>query len=252
MQLIFATLTLLLLAIPAHAAENGAALPAQTLAPVGGGGGTLGLESAAESQKQPVLGQSNRNTPAKDSQKSIDEALRSLLPLGGAEIKAYKDRVNERDKALSPDPPVLHTRTVMVALEAGSQPITVRTTGNAATSLVFHDFTGQAWPISSVTNGGERFFNLLRPEVPSANLINVVPLMDNGSTSIVLTFQGKDVPLVIRLVCDSLMDKKRSADGMVLFQIRSPGPNAQIPVIAAIKDTESINKRMLQYLLSPR
>lgn len=189
----------------------------------------------AQSLKQPT-------TP----QEIVDESLRMMMPLEKQHIRQYRERVDERERALAPVPPVLRTRTVRVRLEPGAVPSVVYTTANVPTSLVFHDSTGQNWPISSVTNGGAGFFHILRPDVPEANIINAIPVRDYGSAALVVTLQGKDVPLVISLLSDSIKGPDRKADGMVLFQIGHQGPNAAVPVIANIKET--VSSELLAFL----
>lgn len=92
------------------------------------------------------------------------------MPLDESQIQEYRSRSDERDRALLPVSPTLNTRTVRVTLEPGRSPVAVFTTANIATSLVFHDSTGQPWPITSVTNGGPSSFQVLRPELPEGNL----------------------------------------------------------------------------------
>jgi intracellular multiplication protein IcmK len=168
------------------------------------------------------------------------------LPLDDRQIRQYRQRADLRDKALSPAAPSLKTRTVLASLEPGNSPVVVNTTLNVATSLVFHDSTGKAWPISSVTNGAAAFFTILRPEIPEANLLNVIPLRDYGSSTLVVTLAGRDVPLVIRLDSDGIKAPERSADGLVLFRIGHPGPNAEIPSVAGLQET--VTSDMLAFL----
>ncbi len=189
-----------------------------------------------KTDKAKVLGQ---NSQKKDPQDYVDESLELLMPLDENDIMKYRSRATKRSKALSPVAPTLGTRTVLVQLQPGSVPQTVKTTANVATSLVFHDSTGQPWPIASVTNGGSPFYQIFRPETPERNLLNIVPRADNSSASLVVSLQGKDIPLVIRLLSDNIQDVKRVADGMVLFQIKSFGPNAAQPIVRNIRDTVS-------------
>ena len=80
---------------------------------------------------------------------------------------------DQRERALLPVSPLLNSRTVRVSLEPGTAPTSVFTTANIASSLVIHDSTGQPWPITSVTNGGPSFFQVLRPELPDGNLLKI-------------------------------------------------------------------------------
>lgn len=181
-----------------------------------------------------------------DAQKLFQESLRQMLPLGGEQIEEYRSRSDEKEKALQPAPPTLRSRTVRVSLEPGQSAVSVRTTANIATSLVFHDSTGQPWPVTSVTNGGPQAFQVLRPELPEGNLLNVMPLQAYASANLVVTLAKFDIPLVISLKSDSVRSTERTADSMVLFQLAHQGPNAQAPLTKDIKET--VNSDMLSFL----
>jgi intracellular multiplication protein IcmK len=122
----------------------------------------------------------------------------------------------------------------------------VRTTANVATSLVFHDSTGQPWPITSVTNGGPAFFQVLRPELPDGNLLNVMPTQGYGTSTIVVTLEKRDIPLVIRLESDSVRSPERKADALVLIQLAHYGPKASVPIVADIQET--VDSALLAFL----
>ena len=142
--------------------------------------------------------------------------------------------------------PTLNTRTVRVTLEPGRSPVPVHTTANIATSLVFHDSTGQPWPVTSVTNGGPSFFQVLHPELPDGNLLNVMPTQGYATSTLVVTLQDRDIPLVIRLESDSVRAPRRKADALVLFQLAHHGPKAALPIIRDIKETA--DSSMLAFL----
>lgn len=194
-----------------------------------------------------VLGQTKTREPsatpeekakkARDAQALFEESLRQMMPLDEGQIQEYRSRSDERDRALLPVSPALNTRTVRVTLEPGRSPVPVFTTANIATSLVFHDATGQPWPITSVTNGGPSFFQVLRPELPDGNLLNVMPTQGYATSTIVVTLEGRDMPLVVRLESDSVRAPERKADALVLFQLAHHGPKAALPIIRDIKET---------------
>ena len=89
---------------------------------------------------------------AQEAQALFEESLRQMMPLDKEHIQEYRKRSDQRERALLHVSPDLRTRTVRVTLEPGRAPVKVFTTANIATSLVFHDSTGQPWPITSVTN----------------------------------------------------------------------------------------------------
>ena len=200
-------------------------------------------------QQGEVLGQKEATPPAstetaspdakkaQEAQALFEESLRQMMPLNEGQIHEYRERSDQRERALLPVSPSLNSRTARVSLEPGSAPVRVLTTANVATSLVIHDSTGQPWPITSVTNGGPSFFQVLRPDLPDANLLNIMPTQAYGTSTIVVTLEKQDIPLVIRLESDSARSPKRKADALVLFQISAHGPRAKAPVIETIQET---------------
>ena len=162
-----------------------------------GGQGQTVPPANAEAKKQP------------DAQALFQESLRQMMPLDEGQIQEYRERSDQRERALLPIAPALSSRTVRVPLEPGRAPVKVFTTANIATSLLIHDSTGQPWPITSVTNGGPSFFQVLRPELPDGNLLNVMPTQSYGTTTIVVTLEKQDIPLVIRLESDSVRGPER-------------------------------------------
>jgi intracellular multiplication protein IcmK len=183
---------------------------------------------------------------AQEAQALFEESLRQMMPLGEGQIQEYRERSDQRERALLPVSPLLQSRTARVSLEPGGAPVKVFTTANIATSLVFHDSTGQPWPITSVTNGGPNHFQVLRPDLPDGNLLNVMPTQGYGTSTIVVTLEKRDIPLVIRLEADSVRSPKRRADALVLFQLAHHGPKASVPIIENIKETA--DSAMLAFL----
>jgi intracellular multiplication protein IcmK len=242
----FPLLLLLLWAVPALAAEAPATVGTGQQGDVLGQGQTAPAtagQAAAIAEKKP-------ETPAEpkkpDTRALFEESLRQLMPLDEGQIQEYRERSDQRERALLPVSPALSSRTVRVRLEPGAAPVKVRTTANVATSLVFHDSTGQPWPVTSVTNGGPSFFQVLRPELPDGNLLNVMPVQGYGTSTIVVTLEKKDIPLVIRLESDSVRPPERKADALVLFQLAHHGPKAAMPIVENIKETAT--SEMLAFL----
>ena len=216
-------------------ASSGAGQPPQTAAVPGQG------------QQQPGSVAPGAKRQQQDAQALFQESLKQMMPLDEGQIQEYRERSDQRDRALLPASPALNSRTVRVSLEPGSTPVRVFTTANVATSLVVHDSTGQPWPITSVTNGGPSFFQVLRPELPDGNLLNVMPTQGHyGTSTIVVTLEKQDIPLVIRLESDSVRSPERRADALVLFQIAQHGPKAKMPIIDDIKET--VDSAMLAFL----
>ncbi|MDR2503368.1 MAG: DotH/IcmK family type IV secretion protein [Deltaproteobacteria bacterium] len=205
-------------------------------------------ESTPEIRETPSEAPPEKRPEARnsDAQALFEESLRQMMPLDEGQIQEYRERSDQRERALLPASPALSSRTARVTLEPGAKPVLVKTTANVATSLVFHDSTGKPWPITSVTNGGPGFFQVLRPELPDGNLLNVMPIRGYGMSTIVVTLEKRDVPLVIRLESDSVRSPAREADALVLFQLAHYGPKAEAPIIEDIKETASSD--MLAFL----
>ena len=250
-------IALILFPIQGYGVETSAQVPittdkaGQVLPPQQTSSETANTDGSAKADDAPAQSQGkdeqtqSHKTP-QDAQKIFEESLRQMMPLNEEQIQKFRERSNERDKALLPASPDLASRTARVSLEPGQKPVSVFTTANVATSLVFHDATGQPWPITSVTNGGPTFFQVLRPELPDGNLLNVMPLQGYSTSTIVVTLEKRDVPLVIRLEADSVRAPERKADALVLFQLAHHGPKATPPVLKDIRETAT--STMLSFL----
>lgn len=241
---------LALLSLPWDAqAETSAAsrtpLPPATMATVHGQSADSASLPEESTQKTPAPSGSDLKK-AQEAQALFEESLRQMMPLDKEHIQEYRKRSDQRERALLPVSPDLRTRTVRVTLEPGRAPVKVFTTANIATSLVFHDSTGQPWPITSVTNGGPSSFQVLRPELPEGNLLNVMPIQGYATSTLVVTLENRDIPLVIRLESDSVRAPERKADALVLIQLAHHGPKAAIPLTSTIKETAS--SAMLSFL----
>lgn len=224
---------------PATTAHQGAVLgQAETNSPVPSG--------SVQRQEQQPGAPSQEAKKAQDAQALFEESLRQMMPLGEGQIQEYRERSDQRERALLPVSPSLNSRTVRVPLEPGTAPVKVLTTANIATSLVIHDSTGQPWPVTSVTNGGPHYFQVLRPDLPDGNLLNVMPTQGHGTSTIVVTLEKQDIPLVIRLESDSVRSSERKADALVLFQIAANGPKAKVPVIENVRET--VDSTILAFL----
>ena len=70
----------------------------------------------ADAQKQP------------DAQALFQESLRQMMPLDEGQIQEYRERSDQRERALLPIAPALSSRTVRVPLEPGRAPVKVFTT----------------------------------------------------------------------------------------------------------------------------
>ena len=73
-----------------------------------------------------------------------------------------------------------------------------------------------------------------------------MPTQGYATSTIVVTLQDRDIPLVIRLESDSVRAPERKADALVLFQLAHHGPKAALPIIRDIKETA--DSSMLAFL----
>ena len=64
-----------------------------------------------------------------------------------------------------------------------------------------------------------------------------MPLQGHATSTLVVTLEKRDVPLVVRLESDSARSPERKADALVLFQIAHHGPRAAVPLIKKVRDT---------------
>ena len=160
-------------------------------------------------------------------QEAYQRSLEALLPVSPEEIKVFRQKLDQRDEALSDSPPkTLRTRTERLSLSPGFKPPEVELTPNLVTALVFLDSSGSAWPVTSSVLGSG---NLYRSEVlknDSDNRIIVSPLSSHGNSNLIVTLQNHEIPLVIRLVTRSGFSPDRSADGLIIFQVQGRGPKA--------------------------
>ncbi len=186
------------------------------------------------------------NGQTSNAQLLFEESLELLKPLSDEQIKQFREFSKQQDEALSPAIPKLRTRMVQVTLEPGRQPITVHTTANTVTAIVFHDNTGSPWEITSLTNGSPTNFQILKPEIPDGNLINILPLKSNVSSNIVVTLKDKDIPMIIAIQSDNIKASARSGDSMVLVKLAHMGPKAVAPIVE--KFDETVNSTMLSIL----
>lgn len=73
-----------------------------------------------------------------------------------------------------------------------------------------------------------------------------MPIQGYATSTLVVTLENRDIPLVIRLESDSVRAPERKADALVLIQLAHHGPKAAIPLTSTIKETAS--SAMLSFL----
>jgi hypothetical protein len=58
------------------------------------------------------------------------------------------------------------------------------------------------------------------------------PLSQHGNSNLLISLEGHDIPLVIRLITRSGVDEERNVDALIIFQVkgRSPKAGSDLPV----------------------
>jgi intracellular multiplication protein IcmK len=164
---------------------------------------------------------------AAERQRIYQESLSMLLPASTEEIRGYRKKADEKAKAAS-DAPIgaLVSRTVPIRPEPGEKPPVVSLTPNMVAALIFLDSEGRIWPIaSSVLGSGSLFQAEVLGESSPGKMI-VAPLVNHGTSNLIVTLRDLDMPLVIELTASSALSEGRSVDSLVIFQIGQAGPRS--------------------------
>ncbi|MDR2350535.1 MAG: DotH/IcmK family type IV secretion protein [Deltaproteobacteria bacterium] len=163
----------------------------------------------------------------KAHREAYKKSLAELLPVTPEEIRTYREESDKRDRALTDAPPgKLRTRTVRLSPDPGFMPPTVELTPNLVTALVFLDSTGMPWPLSSSVLGSGALYGAEVLEGEKRNAMTISPLTQHGNSNLIVTLEGLDIPLVLRLETKPGLDGKRDVDGLVMVQVRARGPEA--------------------------
>jgi intracellular multiplication protein IcmK len=160
-------------------------------------------------------------------QDAFQRSLQELLPVSPEQIKTFRAKVDERDEALSDSPPeAIRTRTLSLGLSPGFTPPEVALTPNLVTALVFLDSSGSPWPVTSSVLGSGDLYRADVLKNDNDNRVVISPLTTHGNSNLIVTLQGHEIPLVIRLVTRSGIDPLRKVDGLIIFQVQGRGPKA--------------------------
>ncbi|MDR2459959.1 MAG: DotH/IcmK family type IV secretion protein [Deltaproteobacteria bacterium] len=160
-------------------------------------------------------------------QEAFERSLAELMPVTPEEITKFRKDSDKREKAASDSPPSgIRTRTVPVSLDPGFAPPLVELTPNLVTALVFLDTTGSPWPITASVLGSGKLFEAQVLEGGDNNRIIVSALSSHGNSNLIVTLEGHDIPLVLRLETRSGVDANRRIDGLLICQVQARGPKA--------------------------
>ncbi len=152
-----------------------------------------------------------------------DAAEKAIVPLTPDEIRKFRERLRETEKAsreeLTEVTPAV--RTVSVSLDPGKLPPVIMTRRGYSTSLVFLDSTGTPWPIFSVNVGDDKAFGV--EQVGDASVV-IQCKQAFAVSNIIVALKNVPTPLVWQL---------RHGDSEVDFRVNAmmpvPGPLSEIP-----------------------
>jgi intracellular multiplication protein IcmK len=190
------------------------------------------------------------------AQREYEQAKKSLLPLGPAEIRDFR---NSRDAAQAAGfggvPPQLKNREVSIRMAPGDQAPTVHLAPPFIASIVFIDTSGSPWPITSVESAGasEGMFAVgwdAEGKVPPHNLLTVRPLTNHIAGNAVVTLQGCELPVGIVFDADSRNEHglaPAEIDGLLTVKLWRLGPIAQRPSMGPVPEP-ALNPRLQQFL----
>jgi intracellular multiplication protein IcmK len=164
---------------------------------------------------------------AAERQRIYQESLSMLLPASTEEIRGYRKKADEKAKAAS-DAPIgeLLSRTVPIRPEPGEKPPVVSLTPNMVAALIFLDSEGKIWPIASSVLGSGSLFQAETLGESSPGKMIVAPLVNHGTSNLIVTLRDLDMPLVIELTASSALNEGRSVDSLVIFQVGQAGPGS--------------------------
>ncbi|MDR0354860.1 MAG: DotH/IcmK family type IV secretion protein [Deltaproteobacteria bacterium] len=174
-------------------------------------------------------------------QLAYEKSLEILLPASPDEVRTYRQSLDAREEALSDSSPgTMRSRTERVRLEPGFKPPVVELTPNLVTALVFTDSTGRPWPVAASVLGSGALFTAQALE-GADNQIIVSALSNHAHSNLVVSLEGKDIPLMAHLTTTSAVKPRRELDGLIIFQIQEPGPKASLsgqaePLPASVVD----------------
>lgn len=182
------------------------------------------------------------------SQEAFEKSIGNLVPLSPGQIKEYKKRLKETDRAVHKKKklPEMNTKTRRLSLEPGGKPPVLKIAPGYVTSVAFFDSTGQPWPLSSVTIGNPKYYNVKKPQnLEPGNMITIVALKEYVDSNIVLTLQNHDMPVSVQL--KTVPGESSQTDALIAFQADKYGPKAKEPTVGpGLKTT--VSDTMLSFL----
>ena len=202
-------------------------------------------------QQQPGLQAATPVAPPQASQedvnaKAFEEALRTLYPLTPEQQRTVIEKGDKIDRAigtpLAPVSPV--TRSVRVSLRSGDRPPVIATSPGWISTITFADVTGQAWPVTSVTNGNPNAYDVKSSGAAgTSNIVTISSKQAYVPSNIAVTLVGATVPIMM-----TLNPSNGAVDFRVDAQIDQRGPNATFDTIASDSLQATSDSTMLSFL----
>lgn len=163
----------------------------------------------------------------------FDNTLRNTLPLEPDEIREVIERFERTSEAAEtpfgdvvPEPQV---RIKTISLEPSATPDTIFLAPNHVTSITMLDSTGAPWPVADVSWGGD--FEVQTPD-QGGHVIRISPLGGFKVGNMSLRLLELPTPVTFKLET-----RPERVDYRFDARMPVPGPNADIPVIEAPRQT---------------
>ena len=157
--------------------------------------------------------------------RAMEDALRQVFPMDPDMIRRYRKAFEQTETAIreTPEPAPMIT-TDLVSLDPGAQPPLLVTAPGVASVIAVIDIAGNPWPVTGFIAGDAALVQVTSLG-PGSNALAVSPLARLGTTNLVLTLQGADTPVSLRIRIDRTQAHFRHD-----IQIALPGPNTDLTV----------------------
>ncbi len=226
----------------------------------------LSGEPALREEGDPAAAPGEEGDPEAEHRRLFEESLDRLLPLDPGEVRSYLERRDRMDEAASPLPARMRTRLRSLQPGLAGTPAVIRLTQGYSSTLLFQDATGAPWPLLSAVLGDAGAFALSQPGVPREartdgegaarsphpHLLSVIPLRARASSSLVLTLEGAEYPVVLHLRADAPHSPDRVSDALTVFRVAGRGPAARDPVTGPPPQALSDDLLAFAHGLAPR
>ncbi len=184
------------------------------------------------------------------SQQIVEETLTDLesLQLTPEQSNRLKEINLERSRQksspyISPPNPV--TRTLLVNLNAGVTPPTIRLATGQLSTIVFSDMNGQAWNINRVSINCVQFNSALGCEkekgTEQTNIITIEPKQPTAYGNITVTLNGLSTPVIFILTSG-----QKDVDMRVDAKLTGHNPDAEQSI--SLTGMPSIDSEMTSFL----